>query len=223
MAMNDRDLGRSIARLAVAVMLADGRMTTAEVAALGGLDALGLGPLGTVAREEIERAVREPIDVRATCAALPRLDGNAAALLLDALAQVAASDRLLAPRERDVFETIARHLGVGPAGAAHVLARAVAGASEGERDAAGPHPDAPAADPALRGALRVLGLEPGAGRARIEAAFLDLVQRYDPAKVADLGPEFAALAVRRLAKIADAYETALAALLRGPSDEDAPA
>jgi hypothetical protein len=64
----------------------------------------------------------------------------------------------------------------------------------------------------------MLGLEPGANRSRIETTYLEFVQRYDPLRTAEeLGPDLAALAVRRLATITDAYETALATLEDGPS------
>jgi uncharacterized tellurite resistance protein B-like protein len=213
--MERENVGRLIARLAVAVIAADGRITPAEVAALGRLDALGLGPLSALAREEIERAVQQPIDVEATCAELPRLGEEAAALLLTVLAEIAASDRVLAPRERDVFEAVAGHLGVAPSAAAHILEAAISAVGAAEPEGAPPPVRAEAgtpADPSRQRALRVLGLEPGAGRSRIDATYLDLVQRYDPARVADLGPEFAVLAVRRLAAITDAYEAALASL-----------
>ena len=58
-------------------MAADGRVTSAELDALSRFDALGLGPLEDVAREEIERAVQKPIDVAETCTALPRLTHQA--------------------------------------------------------------------------------------------------------------------------------------------------
>jgi DnaJ-domain-containing protein 1 len=209
--MDQESLGRLIARLAVAVIAADGRITREELTALERLDGLGLGPLANVAREEIERAIHEPVDVRATCAALPPLGEDGAALLLTVLAELAASDRLLAPRERDVFNTIAGYLGVGPAAAARILESALSPPPGGEQATIRPPTHAvaaPSLDPNQQRAFRVLGLEPGASRARIDTAYLDLVQRYDPGRVSELGPEFAALAVRRLATITDAYEVA---------------
>lgn len=204
------DLRRLIARLALAVMAADGRVTRAELDALSRFDALGLGPLEDVAREEIERALQKPIDVAETCIALPPLTHQAADLLLGALADLAASDGLLSPREREMFHLVAGHLGLDAAAAARVLERALA--------ARKPIASAPAAGDGderrveVRRALAVLGLEPGAVLGRIDEAFLECVQRYDPAKVGELGPEFAALAVRRLAAITDAYEVAIAAV-----------
>ncbi len=215
--MEGNDVGRLIARLAVAVVAADGRIATAELVALKRLDGLGLGPLANAARLETERAIHEAVDVRATCAALLPLREDAAILLLTVLAEIAASDRLLAPGEREVFNTVAEHLGVDAAVAARILEAATWPAP----DAAGePKPLSPPArdetvaqrDPNHQRAFRVLGLEPGASRLRIDASYLQLVQRYDPARVGGLGPEFAALAVRRLATITDAYEAALGSL-----------
>ncbi len=211
--MERNDLGRLIARLAVSVIAADGRITASELAALERLDELGLGPLAPVARAEIERAVHVPVDVEATCAALPPLPDEAATLLVAVLADIAASDRVLAPRERETFTTVADRLGVEPAVAARLL-EVAAGHLPSE-----PPPEPPsrageragAADAARLQALRRLGLEPGASRADVDAAYLGLVRRYDPAKVAELGPEFAALAIRRLAAATDAYDVAVAA------------
>jgi hypothetical protein len=215
--MDREPLGRLIARLAVGIIAADGRITPTELAALARLDGLGLGSLAGVAREEIERAIQEPVDVPATCAALPPLGEEAAALLLSVFAELAASDRLLAPRERDAFDTVAHHLGVGRAAAAQILEAAVSPPPGGEEEAiraSTPAEVTPSSDPARQRAFRALGLEPGAPRSRIDATYLDLVQRYDPARVGALGPEFAALAVRRLATLTDAYELALGS---GPS------
>ena len=224
--VSEKDIRRLIARLAVAVMAADKRITTPEIGALGRLDDLGLGPLGDVMREEIERAAHEPIDVAATCISLPTLTDEAVDLLLGALAELAACDRLLAPREREVFHLVAGHLGLDAAAAARMLedARSAAymledalsdRATGAPKAAPSPSPDDDegAAAP-LRRALGVLGLEASAGRSRIDAAFLDRVQRYNPAKVGELGPEFAALAVRRLAAITDAYEIAVTGVRR---------
>jgi uncharacterized tellurite resistance protein B-like protein len=193
-------LDRFIARLAAAVVAADHRITSPE---LEHLDRIGLGPLGGLVREEIERAAREPVDVAATCAALPPLGEDAATLVLTALAELVTSDRVVALRERDVFRTIAGHLGVRPAAAARILEAAIS--PNGAREVV------PASG--KRPALRILGLEPGANRSRIETTYLQLIQRYDPLRMAEeLGPDLAALAVRRLATITDAYETALATL-----------
>jgi len=204
----DQDIRRLIARLVVAVMAADGRITASELDALDRLDGLGLGPLSDLAREELERAIQEPIDVGATCRSLGALDPDAAALLLAALAEIAASDRLLAPRERETFNVVAAHLGVGAAEAGRILDAAMPGPGKPR----GAEEPAPAGDPRLEQAYRTLSLEAGAGRARVDAAYLGLVQRYNPAKVIELGPEFAALAVHRLADITAAFETARASL-----------
>jgi hypothetical protein len=198
-------LDRLIARLAAAVITADHRIASPE---LERLDRIGLGPL---VRAEIERAGRDHVDVATTCAALPPLGEDAATLVLTALADLVTSDRVVALRERDVFRTIAGHLGIRPAGATRILEAAIS--PNGGREFVPP--------PARFGghpAFRLLGLEPGASRSRIETTYLELVQRYDPLRMAEeLGPDLVALAVRRLAVITDAYETALVTLEDAPS------
>jgi uncharacterized tellurite resistance protein B-like protein len=241
---------RLIVRLAVAVMAADGRITVPELEAIERLDRLGLGPLGTLVREEIQRAMEAPIDVRAACAELAPLSAEAGAVILTALAEIATSDRILSAREAEMLETIARLLQVPPAVAAQVLESALGAcgpaaggaaaldagaAAEAARPGAARAPEPPSPERAAAArpaspreldamrreigavrratperAWRMLGIEPGASRAELDAAYVALVRHYDPAKVTDLGPEFAALAVRRLAEITAAYE-ALAA------------
>ena len=66
---------------------------------------------------------------------------------------------------------------------------------------------------ALQNAYRVLGIDADASRAHLDAAYLGLVERYNPANVALLGAEFAALAVRKLAAVTAAFETVLNAKL----------
>jgi hypothetical protein len=199
-------LDRLIARLAAAVIAADHRITSPE---LERLDGLGLGALGALVRDEIERASCDPVHVAATCAALPPLGEDAATLVLTALAELVTSDRVVALRERDVFRAIAGHLGIRPATATRILEAAISpnGTRETVPEPFRRHP-----------AFRLLGLEPGASRSRIETTYLQLVQRYDPLRMAEeLGPDLAAMAVRRLAVITDAYETALATLEDAPS------
>lgn len=52
----------------------------------------------------------------------------------------------------------------------------------------------------------VLGLEPGASREEVKAAFRRLVAQYHPDKVSHLGKEFQDLAHRRLIEIQRAYQ-----------------
>lgn len=227
----EQDPRRAVARLAVAVMAADGRVTSPEVAALERLDHLGLGSLGPLIEEEFERATREPVDIRRACVALAGASREAAHTLLAALAAIATSDRVLAGRERETYETIARLLGVPERESAHILATtamapgpesavaeptrrrriAVEGAAESTSPSAAeaarsPGRTAPGADPVLANARRLLGVEPGATREDIDAAYLAQVERFNPAGVAAMGPEFVALAVHRLADVTAAWE-----------------
>jgi uncharacterized tellurite resistance protein B-like protein len=231
----DDDPRQLIARLAVAVMVADGRITPSEYDALERLDALGLGPLSGLAEDEIRTASHHPIDLRATCEGLARATPQAAAVILSVLAEIAACDRSVARAELDTLRTVAGLLGLNMAEAAHILGTAMSeyGATLGadaERGtaakAAGPErvtvirhleeatEQAAGVDAAeLQHAYRVLGVDAAATRALLDAAYLGLVDRYNPAKVAGLGAEFAALAVRRLAEVTAAFETVLDARL----------
>jgi len=231
--MDNDDPRRLIARLAVAVMVSDGRITPSEVDALGRLDELGLGPLSDLAEEEIRGAVSRPIDLRATCDGLARATPQAAAVILSVLAEIAASDRAVSPAELATLRSVADLLGLGAADTAHIVSAAMAeyGASLDEEPAApsevqprpmrretvpvAHQPDegvdcTPTAQQAeLQRAYSVLGIDAATTRARLDAAYLALVERYDPAKVADLGADFVALAVRKLAEVTAAFETAV--------------
>ncbi len=227
------DPRRLIVRLAVAVMAADGRINLEEMNAAERLDRLGLGPLSRLVDEEIERAVREPIDLGETCAGLSAASARAGAVILTALAEIATADRALTASEAQMLETIGRLLGLPPALASHVLsvARAacrqerpsedeeelrVAGARETARRSLPETPGLGASvtgvDAVLARAHALLDVGPSATRAELNAAYRVLVERYDPAKVIELGPEFAALAVRKLAEITAAFEAVLASL-----------
>jgi uncharacterized tellurite resistance protein B-like protein len=229
------DPRRLIVRLAVAVMAADGRIDPDELQAAERLDRLGLGLLSTLAREEIERAAREPIDLIATCAGLSSASPQAGSVILAALADIAGVDHLLKPGEIQVLSAIGRLLGL-PESMVETILDAAAAACEGEparepwtrqeaevpeRSAAatrgpfvarpGPAPLARLGEP-LALAYGRLGLGADVSRAEIEAAYRALVERYNPAKVIDLGPEFAILAVRKLAEATTAFEEILASL-----------
>jgi hypothetical protein len=198
----------AIARLVAAMMVADRRLATAEIDTADRLDRFGLGPLSGHVREELERATRMPIELEQPCAVLrgsgPALIGTVLAILAD----VAASDGGIDDDERRVFGVIAGRLGAGMTDIADYLD----GEAHGDGVAA-PRPEASVArtSPAVdegAGALRALGLGAAANPAEIDAAYLRLVERYDPAKVAPLGADFAALAVRKLAALTELYEVA---------------
>jgi DnaJ-domain-containing protein 1 len=242
MTPTSEDFRRLITRLAVAVMAADGRITQSELDALSSLDRLGLGRLSSLAREEIERAVEIPIDVRETCTHLASLSPEAGTVILVALASIASSDRVMAPEEGAMLRTIARLLGLDPTVARQILASATAvcsgapgevavddvpparPAARAEAGAAAPERLAPSSAPpgtseavppvgaARAWANEVLGIEDGATLAQVNAAYLRLVEHYNPAKITDLGPEFARLAVHRLADVTAAYEAVMEAL-----------
>jgi uncharacterized tellurite resistance protein B-like protein len=233
----DADPRRLIARLAVAVMVADGQITPSEYEALERLDGLGLGPLSDLAEDEIRNATRQPIDLRATCEGLAQATPEAAAVIMSVLAEIAASDRSVSRAELETLHTVAQLLGLNATDAAHILSAAMGeyGATLGDDDGVRPaglppsrpervavsrnkEGEAAAAAPAteraeLQHAFRVLGIDAVTSRADLDAAYLSLVERYNPVKVAGLGAEFAALAVRKLVEATAAFEAVLEARL----------
>jgi hypothetical protein len=66
----------------------------------------------------------------------------------------------------------------------------------------------------------LLGIGQCVDRRTLDAAYLALVERYDPGKVIPFGPEFVALAVRRLSDITAAYETMLETGMEAEPKED---
>jgi uncharacterized tellurite resistance protein B-like protein len=115
---------RIFARLAVAVMAADGHITASELDTLDRLQYLGLGPLSAIAREEIHYAMYEPIDLRLTCSVLQPVSPPVAATILSALGEVAASDGTISVPELHVLRSIATLLGVPATETAEILTAA---------------------------------------------------------------------------------------------------
>jgi len=236
MTYHDTDPRRMIARLSVAILVADGRITNDEIDALEVLDTLGVGPISYQAADEIHRAKHHPIDLADACAPLVGASPQAIATILATLTELAASDGEITKAERAVLEAIAGHLGFDGESLQQMVAAAPAAMSHhaplpgapirvvhldpsprSDRGGAAPAPR-PAPSPAVAAtraaaddALRMLGLPPGADRLQVDAAYLELVDRFSPAHVVGLGPEFVVLAVRKLTNLTRAYEAAVAA------------
>jgi DnaJ-domain-containing protein 1 len=219
MAYEEQDPRRLIVRLAVAVMLADGRITAPEYDAMAHLDRLGLGPLSGLVEQEVERASVRPIDLVDTCEGLADASPQAAAVILTLLAEVAASDGTVSGRELATFNTAAKQLGLSSIEADHILDLAMSAhkarfvrdetPARGAREippvvSAGARPSARPLD--LQRAYRTLGITAACDRERVDAAYMALVERYNPAQLAAFGPEFAVLAVRKLAELTAAFE-----------------
>lgn len=129
------DARRPMARLVVAVMAADGRVNPSELAALEGLgphelpalaalEALDLGVRAELVYEEALQTNGDPVDVGAACAELHAVAPDAAPCIVAALAQIAASDGTLAPRETAVLAAVASGLGVSEGEARAIVRRA---------------------------------------------------------------------------------------------------
>lgn len=204
-------------------MASDARVTSSEIAAVAALVRLGLGSLEAITREELARAAEAPLDVVPACAALVAAYPDAGGTILAALADLAVSDGELDPREVALLGRIGDALDVAPSIVAHVVRAAAAEAGVPLPTGEPPQPEpatrrsapsvaaasaASVAAPvpaALDEAYAILGLDPGAPPAAVEQAYRAQLERYQPLKVLDLGPEFAVLAVRRLAAATAAF------------------
>jgi DnaJ-domain-containing protein 1 len=210
------DPRRLVAQLAVAVTVADGRVTAGEMEELRLLDCLGLGRLSGLVEEEMRSAVHRPIDVRAACGLLREQLPDAAPTILGTLAAIAASDQDVSEPELKLLAEVASELGLAPAEAERILGAVFRSAPPETAREPAALPPQPAAhvpvDPGLGRALLVLGLDTLTGRADLDVSYRRLIERYDPAKVIELGPDFAALAVRKLAEVTDAYQIVVDAL-----------
>jgi uncharacterized tellurite resistance protein B-like protein len=208
-----------VARLAVGVMVADGRIERRELAASAVLDKLGLGGLTPFERRELERLPSHPIDVEDACQGLRGIHPEAAATLVGALAQVAACDGTVSFEESHTLDVIGRRLGLTVEDVQDVIESVVRGHPAWKRHeepmAETPTPsekasegsDAAAESDNALYARRLLGVAADASREAVAAAYLEQIGRYDPNKVSQLGAEFAALAVRKLFEATLAYET----------------
>jgi DnaJ-domain-containing protein 1 len=230
------DVRELMAQLAAAVMVADGRVTEPELCALDRLDDMGLGPLSSAVDRQIDLATRMPLDARRAASGLARLAPRAGEIVFSALAGLAASDGDLSPRELEVLGVVAAGFGLDVPEATALIRSAVASLGRApvrrveevagtaaefdrtERGAATGLADEGAISTArvpaseIDRARNVFGLDSGASAADLDAAYAAMVRRYDPATVLELGPEFAVLAVQRLAKVTAAYVAARQAM-----------
>jgi DnaJ-domain-containing protein 1 len=199
------DLHEAVSRLVVAMMIADGRVSAEELDVVARLDHAGLGPLSSRVHRELDRASRQPIDVDGACATVRSAGVALVGAVLSMLARVAAAGQRLTASEQEFFAAIAHRLGVdGDQTRSHLQPL--------RHD---PQPVAPPRRPssdAADAALRQLGLNRDATSADVDAAYLRLVDRYHPGKVAPLGADFVTLAVRELVALTEAYERARGAV-----------
>jgi DnaJ like chaperone protein len=194
---------RAMAPLFVRVAEVDGPMTREEAAAIRSFFADGLafdaGELEQVRQALQDARLHMPDLVVALHAAREHLRPSERSLLLYSLGRIAAADRPVSERERNLLEEIAHNLGLDADVAAAMLS-----------DAASPRqaPPASSAPPELDEgeAYRRLGLSAGASEADVKKAYRALAQKLHPDKVQHLGPRAVELAGRAFAEVNLAYE-----------------
>jgi hypothetical protein len=133
----------------------------------------------------------------------PALAGAVASML----GRLAASDGVVSSSESGLLAALVRELGL----------ETEAGCVEPVVAPARPEAPVPARGRGLteatRAALRQLGLGEDASSSDVAAAYLALVERYDPVRLAPLGADFVALAVREIGALTEVYERARTAVL----------
>jgi tellurite resistance protein len=104
------DPDRSLARLAVAVMMSDGRVRPGEEASTRTL--ARSAPRPRCFDEELELARHQPIDVEAACEELRRSSPESPQKIVRALAEVALGDGKVSSVEYDTLTDIGVRLGL---------------------------------------------------------------------------------------------------------------
>ncbi|HXJ33443.1 MAG TPA: TerB family tellurite resistance protein [Candidatus Eisenbacteria bacterium] len=201
-------LRHAIARLVAAMMVADRRLATEEIHEATRLDQIGLGPLSPLVAEELQRATRMPVDVGEACRALSGTGPALIGTVLSVLAGVAASDGAVDDDERRVFTAIAERLGAGMREIRDYLGPSEPTGDTGTAATAAATRRAVARDDEGASALRALGLGTASNATDVDAAYLRLVEQFDPTKVAPLGADFVVLAVHKLAALTELYGAA---------------
>jgi DnaJ-domain-containing protein 1 len=199
------DLHDAVARVIVPVIIADGRATPDELEVVRRLDHAGLGPLSFRVQRILAAVTGEPLDLQRACRTIRAGGRSVVGAVLSMLARVAGADGTATPPGFDRFLAIAEQLGVGVAEARRYLEPV-------RRGPVAMQPDRHRAPEAVVAALLQLGLSLDATRADVEAAYLQLVKRYDPGRLAPMGADFVSLAVRELAALTESYERARAAV-----------
>ena len=199
------DLHDAVARVIVPVMIADGRITPDELDVVSRLDLAGLGPLSYRVKGILEGVTGAPLDVAGACRTIRAGGRTVVGAVLSMLARVLGADGVQSPLGLDRFLAIAQELGVDVSKARRYL-RPVRHEPLAMPPARRTPPEAVVV------ALRQLGLPVDATLAEVDAAYLQLVDRYDPGRLAPMGADFVRLAVLELAALTESYERARAAV-----------
>lgn len=203
--VQSRELHDAVAQVVVPMLMADGELGADEHAVARRLDHAGLGPLSQRVARLLERLAREPIDLHAACGTIRAGGRTIVGAVLSMLARVAGADGGTSAPGVDRFLAIASQLGVD-------MDEALRYVRPVRHDPLAMTSAARRTTPeAVLAALRQLGLSCDATRSEVEAAYLQLVERHDPARLAPFGADFVSLAVRELSAITESYERARAA------------
>lgn len=169
-------------RLATAILHAGGRCTESPRRIAG--------PIASLLMDVLPSQPEDTVDLSNACATLRGLGPEPVRVLATALAEIAVVDGSPTAEMRATFTSVTRALDVPAAEGRMLLEQAIAARLTAFS----------AEPPAMAAAGRA------ASREALDLAYLQEVVRFDPVAMAQLGPEFAALAVHRLADVTLLYE-----------------
>ncbi len=169
-------------RLATAILHAGGRCAEPP-------RSLG-GPIASLLSDVLPTEDEGALELPQACATVRSMATDAVRMVVTALAEIAVAEGQPSEEVRATFTCIARALGLSAADARLTLETAIA-----------TRLDALVAETA---AMAAAGK--AASRDALDLAYLQEVMRFDPVAMAQLGAEFAALAVHRLSDVTLLYE-----------------
>lgn len=171
------------------VLKADGEIREEEVKAVRRFFSERLGyneESLEVVRKMLKEFLDQPIDIDALCADFKaKTDYSARLLLVECLEEIAFADGHLHASEMAVIDRVVMLLGV----------------SDADR-----RRTSRSTNVLNKGDYEVLGVEHGASKEEIRRAYLELVKKYHPDRVAHLGEEFKELAHKKFVELQAAYE-----------------
>ena len=176
----------SLLVLSAAVIKADGKTTSQELATLRGFFASNFGPqAGNEAEEIVNELLKKDFNVYEVCGQIRScMDYSQRLQLYHYLVSLGACDGLH-QRETDLLEVIASYIGISKAEADSVFAQF---------------------RPSNDSNYRILEISPGASDEEVKKAYRKMAVKYHPDKVATLGADVQKAAEEKFKAVSQAYE-----------------
>lgn len=177
----------SLLVLAAAVIKADGKTTSDELATLRGFIARNFGPQAAdEAEEAVKELIRKDYNIYDVCTQIRScMDYPQRLQLYHFLVSLGACDGLH-PREIDLLETISGYIGLSRSDADSIIAQF--------------RPD-------NNSSYKILGITPSATDEEVRKAYRRMAVKYHPDKVATLGEDIQKAAEEKFKAVSQAYES----------------